>query len=73
MKKKLTVTIDADLIPKAKRYARMRRVSLSSVIEDSLRSLTEDEAAPFAERWRGRFEAASAEDDRFRSLSEKYL
>ena len=73
MKAKLTVTIDAELIPKAKRYARARGVSLSSVIEDALRELAVGEEASFADRWRGRFEPASREDDRFRALAEKYL
>jgi hypothetical protein len=73
MKQKLTVTVDAELIPKAKRYARSRGVSLSSVIEDSLRRLTEDQEPPFVEKWRGRFEAASGEDDPFLALAEKYL
>lgn len=73
MKKKLTITIDAELLPKAKRYARSRGVSLSSVIEGSLRELTEDLGPPFVERWRGRFEPASRDDDRFRALAKKYL
>ncbi len=39
MKTKLTRTIDEDLVPKAKRYARVRGVSLSSVVEGALRGL----------------------------------
>ena len=73
MKTKLTITVDKDLIPRAKRYARRRGVSLSSIIEDALRELTRDEAPSFAERWRGRFEPASRDDDRFRALADKYL
>ena len=61
MKAKLTVTIDAELVPKAKRYARARGVSLSSVIEDALRELAAGEEASFADRWRGRFEPDSRE------------
>lgn len=45
MKKKLTITIDAELLPRAKRYARARGVSLSSFIERSLRELTEEDVA----------------------------
>ena len=33
MKRKLTITVDADVIPMAKHYARARGVSLSSLIE----------------------------------------
>ena len=73
MKKKLTITVDSELVPRAKRYARARGVSLSSVIEDSLRELTQDLGPSFVERWRGRFEAASRDDDRFRALAKKYL
>ncbi len=36
MKKKLTITVDAELLPRAKRYARSQGVSLSSLIEESL-------------------------------------
>ena len=73
MKTKLTLTIDAQLIPRAKRYARARGVSLSSVVEEALERLASDEPPSFVERWRGRFEAASKNDERFRALAEKYL
>lgn len=73
MKTKLTLTIDAQLIPRAKRYARTRGVSLSSVVEEALEKLAGDESPSFVERWRGRFEAASKDDERFRALAEKYL
>ena len=73
MKTKLTLTIDAHLVPKAKRYARARGVSLSSVVEEALERLAADESPSFVERWGGRFEAASKNDERFRALAEKYL
>jgi hypothetical protein len=73
VKTKLTLTIDAQLIPRAKRYARSRGVSLSSVVEEALRGLASDESPSFVDRWRGRFEAASKDDERFRALAEKYL
>jgi post-segregation antitoxin (ccd killing protein) len=73
MKTKLTVTIDAELLPRAKRYARARGVSLSSLIEEALRDLAAGEEPSFVDRWRGRFEPASREDERFRALAEKYL
>ena len=46
MKKRLTVNVDADLIPSAKRYARERGVTLSSLVEESLRELASGDAAP---------------------------
>jgi hypothetical protein len=73
MKKKLTVTIDQDLIPVAKDRARMEGVSLSELIENALRRVTAKRRIPFSRRWRGRFEPAGHEDERYRALAEKYL
>jgi post-segregation antitoxin (ccd killing protein) len=73
MKKKLTVTIDQDLIPVAKDRARMEGLSLSELIETALRRLTARDRTSFSARWRGRFEPADREDDRYRALAEKYL
>ena len=73
MKAKLTVTIDEDLIPKAKAEARFQGVSLSDLIERALRGLTLEKRRPFSARWRGRFKAARRQDDRYKALAEKYL
>ena len=74
MKQKLTITVDADLLPIAKRYARSRGVSLSSLIEQSLREVAGEQAPSFASRWRGKFRAAQREDDpRYDALARKYL
>jgi hypothetical protein len=73
MKKKLTVTVDEKLIPRAKLYARRRGVSVSSLIEDALRRLTDGGGPGFVERWRGAFEAVEEGDERYRALAEKYL
>lgn len=74
MKTKLTLTIDEDLVPEAKRFARSRGMSLSQLIEQKLR---EEMAAPegptFSSRWRGRFRPAERESERYRRLAEKYL
>jgi Family of unknown function (DUF6364) len=72
MKAKLTVTLDEELIPKAKRYARSRGISLSQLIETSLRVVTSDQGT-FSQRWRGRFEPAGRDDERYKALSAKYL
>ena len=50
MKQKLTITVDADLLPAAKRYARARGVSLSSLIEQSLRDMAGEHRPSFASR-----------------------
>jgi hypothetical protein len=73
MKTKLTITVDRELIPKAKRYARARGMSLSAVIEDALRGLAEDEGQSFVERWRGRFVLADRDDERYRALVKKHV
>ena len=74
MKKKLTITLDADILPMAKRYASMRGVSLSSLIEQSLRDiLDEEDKASFSSRWRGQFQPAQRQTCRYDRLSSKYL
>ena len=73
MKKKLTITVDAELLPIAKRYARSRGVSLSSLIEQSLREVAGGDRTTFSSRWRGRFRAAERDDPRYDVLAEKYL
>ncbi|MEQ9398768.1 MAG: DUF6364 family protein [Longimicrobiales bacterium] len=74
MKSKLTVTIDRDLVPRAKRYARERGVSLSSLIESALADMTASEppASGFVDTWRGAMALADRGDERFRGLVEKY-
>ncbi len=73
MKQKLTITVDGELVPKAKRYARSQGVSLSSLIETELRDLVSGEASSFASRWRGEFGPAEREDSRYEALARKYL
>ena len=73
MKRKLTITVDGELLPRAKQYARSRGVSLSSLIEASLREIAADDTPSFASRWRGRFEASRRDDSRYDALARKYL
>ena len=73
MKRKLTITVDADVLPLAKRHAHARGVSLSSLIENSLREMVGSPTPPFSSRWRGRFRAAERGDARFEALADKYL
>ena len=70
---KLTITVDAELLPIAKRYARSRGVSLSSLIEQSLREVAGRYAPSFAARWRGKFRAAQRDDPRYEALAKKDL
>ena len=73
MKTKLTVTIDEELVPLAKQYARTRGVSLSQLIETALRQINFDKRSSFSERWRGKFRATGRDDARYRALEKKYL
>ncbi len=74
MKAKLTVSIDEDLIPRVKRFARGKGISLSEFVESSLRSVTDkDEASSFSERWRGKLQPADRPDERYRHLAKRYL
>lgn len=72
MKTKLTITVDREVLPKAKRYARSRGVSLSSLIEGALREMADPDRPSFARKWRGRFVLAERDDERYRALAEKY-
>ena len=73
MKSKLTLTVDAEVILQAKRHARARGVSLSSLVEQGLREVVDEGAPSFAARWRGRLQAADRDDPRYQALARKYL
>ncbi len=73
MKQKLTVTVDAELVPIAKRFARSRGVSLSSLIEQALREITGGRTPSLSRRWRGKFHADERDDPRYNALAKKYL
>ena len=73
MKQKLTITVDAELLPIAKRYARSQGVSLSSLVEQFLREVARENAPSFASRWRGRFRVSKRNDPRYEALARKYL
>ncbi len=84
MKKRLTVNVDADLIAAAKRHAREHGVSLSSLVEESLREMAAEDAPAaqgdeFAKAWAARWRAwfsgelpppARSRDPRYRYLDE---
>ena len=72
MKTKLTVTLDEELIPKAKRYAKQHNRSLSSLIEESLQSLTKEPEQSFSKQWGGKLKVHPKDDARFQQLAKKY-
>ena len=74
MKQKLTITVDAELLPVAKRYARSCGGPLASLVEQSLREMAGQNTSSFASRWTGTFRAAEREDDpRYDALAKRYL
>lgn len=73
MKRRLTIRIDGELVRRARNYAQARGVSLSSLVETSLREMVRGSDPSFASRWRGRFEAARRGDARYKALARKYL
>jgi len=73
MKQKLTVIVDAELVPVAKRLARSRGISPSSLVEEALKEMAGKKMPSFASRWRGKFRAAQRHDERYEALEKKYL
>ncbi len=73
MKTKLTLTIEKDLIPQAKRYAEARGDSLSGLVEKTLQDLTQSEQISFSRQWRGKFRPARRASSRYKLLSRRYL
>lgn len=73
MKKRLTISVDADVIALAKRCANSRGISLSSLIEQSIREVAKEDTPSFASRWRGEFRAAERNAPRYDALAKKYL
>ncbi len=72
MKTKLTLTIDREVIDKAKKFARRNGTSLSQLVEGQFRKLGEKS---FAEKWYGKFKVPvpKEEDVRLKYLLEKYV
>ena len=74
MKKRLTLSIDPDVVAMAKRYAQSRGMSLSALVEQYLDKQTRLGEQSNASRWRGKFEPAEKHGDpRYDFLAKKYL
>ncbi|MQA92054.1 MAG: ribbon-helix-helix protein, CopG family [Gemmatimonas sp.] len=74
MKTKLTVTVDREILPRAKEAAQARGKSLSQLVEDMLRELAAERTESFSERWRGKFRRTDRKGDPlYQALAEKYL
>ncbi|MFQ5708211.1 MAG: DUF6364 family protein [bacterium] len=73
MKAKLNLTIEEELIPLCKEYARAQNMSVSQLVETLLRQVTAKEEATFSEKWRGRFQAARKHGAKYDKLAKRYL
>ena len=73
MKRKLTITVDGELLHEARRYAQARGVSLSSFVETSLKEAVRESDLSFASRWKGKFQESRRDDVRYQALARKYL
>jgi hypothetical protein len=82
MKRRLTVTIDANVAKRVERLAHTRKTSVSAVIEESLRESTKPERQPrtkkstpsFGQKWAGklRLRTPSGADPLLDALKSKY-
>jgi len=79
---KLTLTIEKSVIQKAKKYAKEKERSLSDIIENYLKAITEDEIGeeieitPLVKSLKGSFKAPkdfNYKEELTKTLSEKYL
>jgi hypothetical protein len=74
MKTKLTLTVEDELIPRAKRYASAKGISLSEMVETALRQMTASPGnVPFGVRWKGRLTEVGKNSTRYRTLARRYL
>jgi hypothetical protein len=73
MKTKLTLSIDKNLIPKSKAYARKFGKSVSQLVEDLLKDKINQGETNFSSKWRGKFELDPRDESRFKKLSDRYL
>ena len=83
MNTKLTLTIEQDIIERAKNYAKGKNRSLSDIIENYLKTLTKEEGkkkgnklSPIVESLKGSFKMPKNMDykkEKEKRLEEKYL
>lgn len=77
MKTKLTLYVEEPVVEQAKSYAKRRKVALSGLVEDHLRSLTDSAGTSFVDKWSGKFrlpdESAIEEDPRLAEIVRKHV
>lgn len=72
MKTKLNLTIDEELVPLSKAFAKKQGKSVSELVEILLREVVAEDAPSFSEKWRGKFSVEEKSDPRYAALKERY-
>ncbi len=73
MKAKLNLTIDEELIPVSKEYARSQGMSVSQLVEELLLDVTRKAKPSFSQRWQGKFRADEKPEPRYEKLKQRFL
>ncbi len=73
MKRKLTLSVEEELVEYGKQYAAQQHKSLSQVVEEALREIREAGQPTFSQRWRGKFAKRNRPGDpRMEYLEKRY-
>ncbi len=72
MKTKLNLTIDSELVPRSKIFAKRRGKSVSELVEELLKKVISDENKSFTSKWIGRLTISQNEDVRTKYLKDRY-
>ena len=73
MKSKLTLSINREIIGKAKNFVRRRGTSISALVERILAQTIDEKKDSFVTRWTGKFELAENDEKRYQKLKQRYL
>ena len=80
MKKKLTLTLEEELIQKGKVLSAKKGISLSTLLEKTIRSLTDNSTQSFSDKWNQRFhrknlilDEVTLEEVRMERIHEKHV
>lgn len=73
MKSKLTLSINREIIGKAKNFVRRRGTSISALVERILAQTIDEKKDSFVARWTGKFELAENDEKRYQKLKQRYL
>ena len=72
MKAKINLTIEKELVPLVKRYARKIGKSVSELVESLLWERIEVDQSSFSQKWRGKFTIIAKDKIRYQKLSKRY-